>query len=295
MKILNYLVFRILIFSISIIPFVILYKISDVVAWLMQHTIKYRLRVIAENLERVYPNMTSEESSILISKIYKNLADITLEGLKGITMSTSEISKRHKFINPAILNELHEKGKSVVLVAGHYNNWEWGAFSPTYYLKHQVVAFFKPLTNRYINSYIVGKRGNSGSKLADINKTKQFFEEYADKTSVFLMAADQSPTKPELAIWADFLGVKTPCLHGIEKYVEKYDLAVVFCDIQRVGRGFYELELSWLKTDQVEFAKEYGATTIAFVNKLEKIILEKPENWLWSHRRWKHADKYRGE
>ena len=176
-----------------------------------------------------------------------------------------------------------------MLVIGHYGNWEWGAFSPNYFIDQTIIGFYKPLTNKYINSFALRKRASSGTVLADINKTSAYFEKYHDKNSLFLMAADQSPTKPKYAIWTNFLGVKTPCIHGIEKYIDRHDLAVLYCNVIRVKRGFYELHVEWI-TSPLEEQKLYGETTKIFMQKLEKIIREKPENWLWTHNRWKHKD-----
>lgn len=288
MKYINYLFFRISAFLFYLLPFRVIYFLSDILAFIFSKVVRYRYQVINENINRVYPNILTNEKQELIRKIYKNLADITVEGLKGITMTKKQIMKRHKVLNPEVLDECYARESSVILVTGHYNNWEWGAFSPSYFIKHDIIGLYKPLTNHYINSYILKKRSKSGTILADINLTKNYFDEYANKQSLFLMAADQSPTKPELAIWMDFLGVNTPCLHGLEKYVSEYNLPVIYCEIERVKRGHYALNLKWLK-DMDDEDLAYGEITKLYMRTLEEIILEKPENWLWSHRRWKHA------
>jgi KDO2-lipid IV(A) lauroyltransferase len=99
------------------------------------------------------------------------------------------------------------------------------------------------------------------------------------------MAADQSPSKPDNAIWVNFMGQETAFLHGIEKHARQRNLPVLFVDIQRVKRGFYTLKMSFItKTPQ---NTEPGEITSLYAKKLENIIKHKPENWLWSHRRWK--------
>ena len=290
MKFINYLIFRLSSLIFQILPFRIIYFLSDFVAFLFARVVRYRYTVIKENIDRVYPETLTADKEHLIRKIYRNLADITVEGLKGISMTKKQIMFRHRVTNPQILDSCYERGKSVILVTGHYNNWEWGAFSANYFLKHDIIGLYKPLTNEHVNNYVLRKRSNGGTILADINETKKYFEEYVDKKVVFLMAGDQSPTKPELAIWTDFLGINTPCLHGLEKYAQEYNLPIIYCDVQRVKRGQYELELSWIK-DLDSPVMEYGEITKKYMKKLEGIIQRKPENWLWSHRRWKHSPK----
>lgn len=259
------------------------------VAFLLRKVVRYRLSTIEDNLDRVYPGMKPSEKKELIRRIYLNLSDIILEGFKGFSINKDEIMKRHKCVNGELLAEAYKNNQSVILVTGHYGNWEWGAFSPNFFVQHTIVGFFKPLANRHINEYVIRKRAKSGTMLADINDTSAIFAEYYDKRSLFLLAADQSPTKPELALWFDFLGINTPCLHGVEKYVDRHKLPVVFCKITRIKRGYYEIELDWI-TSPKDKLKPYGENTQEFMKRLENVIRKKPEDWLWSHRRWKHAD-----
>lgn len=289
MNYLNYLFFRFSVFLFGILPFFILYKISDLLAWVLRKVLRYRIQTVNENLERVYPALNPQKKARLVRDIYRNLADISVESIKGMSMSPQVLKKRHYCANPELLDQAFEQNKSVILTTGHYNNWEWGAFSPNYFLKHQIIGFYKPLTNPYINNYVIKKRGTSGTILADINETQVYYDKYHDQRAVFLVAGDQSPTKPHKAIWMEFLGQKTACLHGIEKYLEKYpDLAVIFCEIKRVKRGTYELELSWIK-DINSPSKAYGEVTKTYMKRLEAVIEKSPANWLWTHRRWKHT------
>lgn len=287
MKYISYIIFKAFVQIFKYLPFQVIYRFSDLIAWLLNKVLRYRYKVINENLNLIKTGTFSFNNEEILKGFYKNLADITMESIKGLSMTADAIQQRHKWINPELLDEAFAQNKSVILVSGHYNNWEWAAFSPTYFLKHKIIGLYKPLTNQIMNNYILKKRATSGTILADINLTNDFFEEYWDKKSVFLMASDQSPTKPELAIWSDFLGVDTAFLHGLEKYVEKYNLPVVFCDIQRVKRGFYTLEMSWIK-DLKQEKTEYGVVTEMFIRKLENVVKKEPRSWLWSHRRWKH-------
>lgn len=276
-----------MVFLFAIIPFRLLYFISNGVAFLLRKVVKYRLNTVKHNLDLVYPELTKIEKHLLIREIYRNLTDILLEGIKGFSMSKKQLMYRHKLMDSEPLETAYELNKSVMLVTGHYGNWEWGAFSPNYFIDQQVIGFYKPLTNKYINNFALKKRAFTGTILADINDTSLYFEKYHDRNSLFLMAADQSPTKPHYAVWLNFLGQKTACIHGIEKYVDQYDLAVLYCHIKRVKRGYYELHVDWI-THPSDAKKQYGETTALFMKKLEKQILNKPQDWLWTHNRWKH-------
>jgi Kdo2-lipid IVA lauroyltransferase/acyltransferase len=157
-------------------------------------------------------------------------------------------------------------------------------------LHHQVFSneinvFYKPLSNTYVDRYIRNTRSKSGSKLVSIYKTAKIFENNIGKVIGYVMAADQSPSNPKRAYWINFLGRETAFLHGPEYYAIKYNIPILFIDIQRVKRGYYELT-SVLISDDPTNTKE-GEITKKYAKMLEKAILNKPENWLWSHRRWK--------
>lgn len=263
-------------------------------AFLMNTIFKYRKKVILENIRLAkITEKTGISERKLLSGIYKNLMDISLESIKGFSLSEKQIAKRHIVNNPELLDKAYSNNQSVLLVVGHYGNWEWGAFSPNFYLNHKIVALYKPLMNPLVEKFVLKRRASFGSVMASIDHTGKFFEENVDKTAMFLMAADQSPTRPDRALWIPFLGIPTPCIHGIEKYQEKYKLPVVYAEIIRMKRGLYHINLSWVKKDAD--LQESGKLTYDYMKKLEKTILRDPSNWLWSHRRWKHKDKYPGK
>lgn len=273
------------IFLIGILPFRILYLFSDFARFFLHRIIGYRKKVIVQNLERCFPEKSKKEIDRLVSKSYKNLTDVMVEGFKGFTMSRKQMVKRHRIINPEILETYQGPAKSFITTPCHYGNWEWGAMAPSLQLDYQIIALYTPLSNPYLDRFVRKNRSRTGTLLASTRETSKIFDAFSDKRSVFIMAADQSPSKPEKAIWVDFLGQKTAFLNGPEKYARSKNIPVLFVDIQRVKRGFYTLELSFTSKNPKE--TEPGEITALYAKKLEEVIRKKPENWLWSHRRWK--------
>ena len=273
------------IFLIGILPFRILYLFSDFARFFLHRVIGYRKKVITENLERCFPEKSKKEIDILVSKSYKNLTDVIVEGLKAFTMTDKQLKERHKIINPELLNEYKGNGKSFITTPCHYGNWEWGAMAPSLQLDYQIVAFYTPLSNPYLNKFIRKNRSRTGALLASTRETSKVFDAHSNSKVIYIMAADQSPSKPDRAIWVDFFGQKTAFLNGPEKHARLRDIPVVFVDIQRVKRGYYTLELSFTAEHPRE--TKPGEITARYAKKLEEIIRKKPENWLWSHKRWK--------
>ncbi len=269
---------------IGILPFPVMYGLSGALAWIVRSVIGYRKGITRSNLEVIdFPDEGARNRAIY--KIYRNLADITLEGIRGFTISKKEILKRHRILNPELLLPYFESGKSMICVTGHYNNWEWGALSAGMQTPFHIVGFYKPLKNKYMDRFFRKSRGRTGTEMASIKQTAVTFQKNFGKPTIYLMAADQSPRKKSNAIWVDFLGRETAFLHGPEKYSRFYDYPVFYVDIKRVRRGYYTMWLTILA--DVPSALPEGEVTRRFAQKLESVIRETPENWLWSHKRWK--------
>jgi|TARA_Y100000031_G_C8231595_1_gene391164 KDO2-lipid IV(A) lauroyltransferase len=251
----------------------------------LEKVFKYRKDVIKQNLELCFPELSVKEINKILHLFYKNLADIMMEGIKAFAMSDKQIIVRHKITNPEVIEHFFKLNRSVISVPCHYGNWEWGASSPSLQLSKDMYVFYKPLSNKYVDRYIRNIRSKSGSELVSIYNTAKVFERNADMAVGYVMVADQSPSSQRRAYWVNFLGCETAFLHGPEFYARRYDIPIVFIDIQRVKRGYYELTCSVISDNPKNTAE--GEITTRYAQKLEEAILIKPENWLWSHRRWK--------
>ncbi len=123
-------------------------------------------------------------------------------------------------------------------------------------------------------------------ELVPITDTRAYFEKEKEKPVMYIMAADQNPGDVKKAHWVDFLGRDTACLHGPENYAKFNNLPVVFFDLTRIKRGYYKMEIKKLVDKPLE--TEPGEITQKYMSALAKAIYKAPENWLWSHKRWKH-------
>lgn len=288
MHLVSLFIFLFFIGLLGILPFKGIYLLSDFTNWVLRKLIKYRKRVIEDNLMLIFPELTAEELKNIVAKTYQNLTDNLLESLKSFTMRKSTIVKRYKIVNPELVLTYYEKGQSVIGVTGHYCNWEWGSLAASLQSPYKFAAFYKPLHNKHIDKILKNSRSKCGTDLISIYQTSQAFEDRKNKATLYLMAADQSPSKRQIknAIWLNFLGKETAFLHGIEKHARNNNNPVIYTDIQRIKRGYYEVTLSII-CDKPDELKE-GEITKRYAQKLESVIRKKPENWLWSHKRWKH-------
>lgn len=272
---------------ISYLPFGALYVVSDFIAFVLHRLLQYRREVIMTNLRRSFPDKSEAELEEIRRKFYRNFADIIVESFKSLSISEKNMRKHFKLRNPEVFERLYAKEKGVIVVMGHYTNFEWTAMSFPLLVPHPGFAVYHRLKNKRFSKKVVEIREQFGLKLFPMAETYPFMLNNPAKAPFYIFMADQSPHKGKIKYRTPFLNQDTPVHLGVENLAKKCDLAVVFIDIQRVKRGYYEVTAELLfedaqNTDQYEITK-------AHVRALEQVIQRKPEDWLWSHKRWKHA------
>jgi Kdo2-lipid IVA lauroyltransferase/acyltransferase len=277
--------YYILILPVSLLPYPLLYLISDIVFLIMYRVIGYRKEVVFTNLKNSFPNKSEKELKQIMSGFYKHLCDLIMESVKGFTISEKQLRKRLIIKNPEFSNYFADKGQSIIFVGGHYNNWEICAQAFAMYSNHKCIGIYKPLSNAFINDKIYTSRSKYGMNLVSMKQTKKSFEEGSEAKAI-VFGSDQNPANPKRAHWVQFLNQDTGVLFGVEKYAKEYDWPVVFVSISKVKRGHYEVEYS-LITDKPN-EEPHGKVTEDFTKRLEQDIINQPQYWLWSHKRWKH-------
>jgi KDO2-lipid IV(A) lauroyltransferase len=251
----------------------------------------YRRKVVASNLKNAFPEKNSDDLFKIEKKFYKHLADLFIETFKLTHMSKEQLMKRIKITNPELLKKLRDEGRDVVGVCGHYNNWEWYAAIPLY-TDIKCVSIYKPLKNKHFNKFINDLRGKFGMVLTPMsNIVREIIVDRNNGIKTFsAFVADQTPAKNDIKFWTQFLSQDTPVYLGAEKIATKYNMAVVFLNLQKIKRGHYELTFDLLFESTAGLPEH--TVTEAHVKRLEEIIRENPEYWIWSHRRWKHKREH---
>jgi len=280
-----YLFLRWYTFFFRIIPFSVLYFISDIVFFLMYYFIRYRKKTVLKNILNSFPEKTENERNLIAKKFYKHLCDLALESLKGFTASKEVMGQRYKVLNPEFADRYFREGRDAMLLASHYCNWEWGAVACDMQFEYTLGFLYKPLTNKYAEEYSLKKRSRFGGDFVGIAETGKYFLRKKPQPVLYVMPADQSPSNSHLAYWMQFLNQETGFIHGPEKFAKKLNLPVLFMDIRKKKRGYYEITIKEI-TDKPKELPE-GMLAKKYAQIMEDIIREKPEDWLWSHKRWK--------
>lgn len=272
--------------GLGITPFRLLYRYSDLLFYLLYYVFRYRRKVVHSNLTHAFPNKNAGDITQIAKRFYRNFCDILLESIKGLTMSEEALRRRYVFTNPEIFDELYRNDGSALLLAAHFNNWEWGVLSFSLWARHTVMGIYKPLNNKAIDAYLHAKRRRWGLHLSSMSQTGRAVIRYRGKPTLFVFIADQTPSDLSNTHWVTFLNRETAFLHGVDKLARETGYPVYYIDIQRKRRGYYKVSFSEFHLNPTGLSE--GSITKMYAARLEEVIRKYPENWLWSHRRWKH-------
>lgn len=287
------LVFHITVFFVKLLgklPFQAAYKLSDFLSFFLYHVVRYRRRVVYRNLKLCFPEKQDKEIREIARKTYTNLSDLMVEAIKGFSMDFEDISKRYRIVNPEILNPYYDQGKSVIIFLNHFGNWEWARFCSKLGFRYNIIVFYKPLTNKYNDQFLRETRVDMGMGMVSFYDIQKTLDELKNERYMYILVGDQNPSNLKKAIRAKFFGIDTACVHGPEKYAVQTGYPVIFANVQRVKRGCYELTAKLLFEDARGTAP--GEVTQVYMNELESMIRSAPQNWLWSHKRWKELKIY---
>jgi KDO2-lipid IV(A) lauroyltransferase len=287
MKAVFYYIFTFLAWLISLLPLQVLYIFSYLLFFIFYYFPGYRKEVVLKNLRLSFPEKSEDEIKAISKRFYLHLSDMFIEGIKLRHMSSKELLRRYKYINPELMNSYFDSGQDAIAAFGHYGNWEWIAGMHKV-VKYRVMTVYKPLHNKYFDQYFYDLRSRYGMDIVPMSSILRKILQYQKEgiNTLTCLVADQTPPRKEIHFWTEFLNQDTPVYLGVEKIAAKFNMAVFFLKINKVKRGYYEVEAELL-TDRPGKMDEFELTRM-HMNKLEKEIREKPEYWLWSHRRWKY-------
>ncbi len=293
MQLIKFKIIYFFLWAISKLPWSLFYLLSDFVYFIVYRIIKYRKNIVIDNLHLTFPEKSKEEIKTISKKFYAHMCDMFMEMLKSISISHKETQKRYKFKNLDTLRQLEKEKRSFILLAAHYANYEWGNCIELS-TSHAAVGVYKPIKNAYFNEFAKKIRARFGSEVVPSKKVMRYaIEKERSKTfpRLYGLIADQSPSssKSRENFLVSFMGQEVPAFVGGEVLAKKLDMAICYLKVEKVKRGFYEAEVV-LIDDDLSNNNNFEATT-TYYKMLEEQIKKKPEYYLWTHKRWKHASK----
>ncbi|NQY06947.1 MAG: lysophospholipid acyltransferase family protein [Flavobacteriaceae bacterium] len=283
-----YLIAFPLLWVISKLPFPLFYLISDGVYFILFYLVGYRKNVVLNNLKLAFPEKEERELKQIRKKFYRHMCDVFLEMIKMMSMPLEEHKKRFVFTNPELMQEI-EKKQGVLVMLAHYANWEWPVIIDLF-IESKGYAVYRRINNPHFDSLVKRIRSKYGAALVKMSMVSRtvVYNERNNIRGAYAMVGDQSPFKKSIRHWATFMGIKIPFHNGSENLAKRLDMAMVYLKVEKVKRGYYQATFVPLTTTPKEY-EDYEITDL-YIQEIEKQLRDKPEYYLWTHKRWKHRN-----
>lgn len=286
-------------YVLSLLPFRVLYGISDFFYLIMYHIVGYRKKVVRKNLSSSFPEKTSQELKEIERGFYHWLCDYFVETLKLLTVSDETLLKHIEFRNAEQIEEYYDKGQTCAAILGHYCNWELLSATGLAFKRHKEAVcglIYHPLRSKIFDMLFKDIRQSKGGVCIPKQEILRYLVRYKREKRMWLFGyiSDQSPKYLNIHCWLPFLNHDTPVFTGGEKIMKKMNDAVFYVDMQRPERGKYICTFRLITDKPVEMQE--NEITKIFFEMLENTIKRDPRLYLWTHDRWKrnheHFDKY---
>lgn len=263
----------------------ILYRFSDFFYLILISVFPYRKKVITQNLDRSFPTLNKKKIAALRRKFYRHFSDLIIEGIKNLSISENELRKRIRVKNSDVMENAARNKKNVLLISGHYGNWEWLIKIQDKLFQHQAYGIGMPMTSKFWDKKVNERRQAFGMRVIHAKNYKEELQQNPEEIKAVLLLSDQSPGDSRKSYWTHFLNQDTAVLFGAELMTYDLNYLPVFYKMRKIKRGYYEMELIPCPLDLEQ--REYGKVSEWHTKELEGLIQERPEFWLWSHKRWK--------
>lgn len=258
---------------------------SRISYYILYYIIGYRKKIVRQNLLNSFPDKSKADLNHIEKKYYQHLCDLMAENIWALRASPKEIQRHCKIEDLHVFEELFHTKKDFICLLGHVGNWEWCSLSYNTYHLNDLIALYRPIKNKAFNQFFLEFRSRLGSHLIPMQQVPRIINEEREKPAVLAFIADQSPV-PEYAHWTRFLNQETCFFNGYDKVARKKGYPVVLAFLKKIKPGSYIMKVELLTNDSSNLQE--NQITELYARRMEQIITENPEHWLWSHRRWKH-------
>ena len=271
-----------------------MYLLSDLAYPILYYIIRYRRRLVRENLRNSFPEKSVEEILSIEKKFYRNLCDVFIEAFKCLHISDQEMLRRVEILNCELPERIASEGKNVFMLLGHLGCWEWyQEVSVRYKAPKKTCEIYKQIVSPYFASLMHEIRSRWDTTQIEMSQTVRTLLQWHAKGEPFLCGfiQDQRPDrKAKDSIM--FLNQQTWYIPGAEEIARKANAELIYLDVEKPSRGHYRLTFREMIPNEEEANSRYPLSQ-NFWHKMEQTIRRQPELWLWSHNRWRSKIRQR--
>lgn len=228
------------------------------------------------------------ETKKITKESYQNLGITLFEMVKLRTYTDEQISDLVKFSNLELIDELLSKGRGLILLTGHYGNWELLAYSTGLFSKLKVNVIIKNQKNKLFDKYIIENREKSGNKMISAGNAAREIVNIIKNKGIVALIVDQS-ADPNKDVFVDFFGRPAATYEAPAALALKFNIPILISYSVRQKDNTYKATIYELDHSDLSYnKKDITELTQRHVKHLENQIKDVPGQWAWQHRRWKH-------
>jgi len=263
------------------------YLFSDLLYFLIYRVARYRRKVVSENLRKSFPEKSEKELAKIEVDFYHGFSDMLFETLYFTHINLKKQRKRLVLDNFELMSKLLDEGRNVILVAGHFGNWEFFQLFQEQ-LPECNYFVYKRLGSNTFDQFYKKLRSRAAIPLEMKETIKTLFADVKNGNQyAAYFISDQRPVRSEINYWLTFMNQDTPVMLGTEKIASRTDAAVIYVEMSRIKRGYHQLRFE-LITDNAAKTNDHFVTD-TFYKKLESSIRQHPDQYFWTHKRWKFS------
>ncbi len=284
-----------LLLALAHLPLAVLYVLARGIYLLLAYVVHYRWRVVLDNLRNSFPEKAEAEIQVIGRQFYWHFAQVIVEILKLAAISPAELQRRMRFVNPELMTRHFAENRLVLSLGSHRGNWEWILSGASLEFGGRSAGVYKPLNNKFFEQFMRRLRTRLGADAVPMLSTLRYLVQQRGKGRTLSLLTDQAAGPEDRPYWIDFMHQDAGFYTSAERLAQQFNCAVLYVGIRRVQRGYYEVKFTELPDGLAAAAAanapdetERYPITEAFVRCLEADIRATPEQYLWTHRRWKH-------
>jgi len=283
-----YLPLKWLLLALAQLPLSLLYVLADGLYLLVYYVIGYRRQVVLTNLRNSFPEKSEGQIQQIAKEFYLHFAEVIVETLKLVALTPTQLKERVFFSNPEVLEQYFLKGQTALGLSSHAGNWEWVLTSGAVWLSASADGVYKPLSNPFFEDFMYRLRTRTGARLIPMRDTLRNLVRNRGQVRVVSLLSDQAAGPEDQPYWTTFMHQESGFYTSADRLAAQFHYPVVYVSIRRKRRGYYEIVLTELYDGQAPLEPGKFAITEAFVRHLERDVQSFPNDYLWTHRRWKH-------
>ena len=288
----EYFFFRILFHFIRLFNFTTVQRAGNAFGGFMYSVVGLRKKLVLQNLRNSFPEKSEIDIDTIALASYRNLFTAYFEILYLDKLSENDIRNAISFPDAWKIPSLLQRGKGLIILTGHYGNWELCALAVPVIVPEKYTVVVQKQRNPYVNDFMTDMRSRFGTKLIVMERAlRESLRALFNNESVALIA---NQSGPESGIYAEFFGRPASTHQGPAVFQVRSGAPMILVVLIREGLGKFRIEMEEIDTQNLTGSNEEKMKQITqrHVEVLEKYIRLHPEHWLWMHKRWKHTESY---